>query len=73
MDRQNIALALSIVALARSLRAYLRRAPVDPPDYPPLPDWSGPYLAAFDRFMRGDADPPFTLREIAKQHIPGAR
>ena len=73
MNRQNVALALGIVALAWSLRAYLRSAPVDPPEDPPLPEWSGSYLSAFDRFVRGDADASFTMREIAKQHIPQAR
>lgn len=73
MDRQDVALALSIAAIAFSLRAYLRRALVDAPDDPPLPAWSGPYLTAFDQFMRGDVDAPFTMRAIAKQHLPEAR
>ena len=69
MDRQDLALLLSIVAIACSLRVRLRGGPDDARSEPPLPAWTGPYLSAFDRFMRGDPDAPFLMHEVARRSI----
>jgi hypothetical protein len=70
VDRQDLALLLSIVAIACSLRARPRRVRERPYGDPPLPAWTGPYLGAFDRFMRGDPDAPFLMRDVARQNLP---
>lgn len=70
MDRQDLALFLGIVAIACYLRGGSRRWPDDADADPPLPEWTFAYLSAFDRFLRGDPDAPFVMREVARQNLP---
>jgi hypothetical protein len=70
MDRQDLAFLLGIVAIDCS------RCDASPPPPraddadPPLPDWSGAYLEAFDRFLEGDPEAPLVMRRAAGENVP---
>lgn len=70
MDRQDLAFLLGIVALDCSRYDGSCAEPDPPEDDPPLPDWSGAYLSAFDRFLEGDPHAPLAMRAAAAENVP---